>query len=334
MGKRFDDWLAEQKAAQAERKAARQARREKRAQERADKENAEGFIENLKNIDLTQERVDINDKQHFYFPEDLQAGANQGYPFIRFGIKNNNGDDKVAIYLYHPPGLSVTDGANYSGFNAGVLKAGLIGAQKMFANQDGSISEADLFATALIARDKRATPGSTIEKITSSAALKAGVATNPYTRTAFETTNIRGYQFAFKLVASNAEESAKIVAIERTFRKFLYPKRMGSIALVYPPLFHISFYAEGRINNYLPKIKPCYLTTLDSVFNATSNTFHQDTGAPVEVDLTLTFQEERVLVRQDLYPADSDIDEADGYYQEASTGGDDSAASKTKTNGD
>ena len=105
---------------------------------------------------------------------------------------------------------------------------------------------------------------------------------------------------------------------------------MGSIALVYPPLFHISFYSEGRINEYLPKIKPCYLTALDSTFNATSSTFHQDTGAPIEVDIALTFQEERVLVRQDLYPTDSDIDESDLYYQESSTGGTDDSSTGTE----
>ena len=42
---------------------------------------------------------------------------------------------------------------------------------------------------------------------------------------------------------------------------------------------------------------------------------HEDSGAPVEVDLALTFQEERVLVRQDLYKNDDTIDERkEGYY--------------------
>ena len=106
---------------------------------------------------------------------------------------------------------------------------------------------------------------------------------------------------------------------------------MGSIAVVYPPLFHIDFYVEGGISEYLPKIKPCYLTTLDTTFNSTSSTFHQDTGAPTEVDISLTFQEERTLVRQDLYTTDADITEADGYYQEASTGGKDADTTTTTT---
>ena len=324
----WSEWLKERQAAREERQKARQAKREAAEKETNLREDAEAFVENFTES-LRQERVDINEKQFYYFPNDLAAGAASGYPFIRFGIRNNEGENKVAIFLYQPPGLTVSDGVNYSGFDIGTLKGGLGAAMGALKEGASGVSEADVFATALIAKDKLITPGSTVEKITSAAGIKAGVATNPYTRTAFETTNVRGYQFTFKLVASNAKESDNIVAIERTFRKFLYPKRMGSIALVYPPLFHISFYSEGRINEYLPKIKPCYLTALDSTFNATSSTFHQDTGAPIEVDISLTFQEERVLVRQDLYPTDSDIDESDLYYQESSTGGTDDSSTGT-----
>ena len=39
------------------------------------------------------------------------------------------------------------------------------------------------------------------------------------------------------------------------------------------------------------------------------------TGAPIEVALSLTFTEEKALVRQDLYPTDDDIHERrEGYY--------------------
>tara|TARA_B100000073_G_scaffold345523_1_gene354758 strand:+ start:473 stop:1489 length:1017 start_codon:yes stop_codon:yes gene_type:complete len=316
----WSEWWAQKSAEREERRRARAERKRLAEEERSALESAQEYVENVFES-FEQERVDIDKKQHHYFPNDLAEGANTGLPFIRFGINSNKGTEKVAIYLHLPPGISVSDGVNYSGFDIGTLRGGIGKVKGMLDDGRLGISESDLFATALIAKDKIVTPGSTVEKITSAAALKAGVATNPYTRTAFETTNVRGYQFSFKMVASNAEESAKIMAIERTFRKFLYPKRMGSIAVVYPPLFHIDFYVEGSKSEYLPKIKPCYLTTLDTTFNSTSSTFHQDTGAPTEVDISLTFQEERTLVRQDLYSTDSDITEADGYYQEASTGG-------------
>ena len=118
--------------------------------------------------------------------------------------------------------------------------------------------------------------------------------------------------FSFKLIAESEEDSDAAKAIERTFRKFLYPKRAGSIALAYPPLFEISFYKGEVINQYMPNIKPCYLTSLESTFNETANTFHSD-GSPIEVNLSLGFQEERALLRDDLYANDDAIDESPGF---------------------
>jgi hypothetical protein len=59
----------------------------------------------------------------------------------------------------------------------------------------------------------------------------------------------------------------------------------------------------------MPVIKPAYLTSLQTTFNETANSVFQGTGAPVEISLGLGFQEERQLVRDDLYPNDTDIDE-------------------------
>ena len=296
-----------------------QATAEKKLRE-TERKTARQYAEDLADS-FTQERVSIEGNQIFAFPDDLSQGADQGYPFIKFSINSTDLTEKVAIYLHQPPGISVNDGANYSGFDMGILKQGFRGIKKAFDEGTAGISSADVLATALIAKDKFVGQGSTIEKITSRTALKTGVATNPFTRTAYESTNIRGYTFNFKMVASNANESASAVAIERTFRKFLYPKRAGSIAVIYPPLFNIEFYINGSINQYMPRIKPCYLTSLTSTFNATGNTFHQDTGSPVEVDIGLTFQEERALVRQDLYTTDGDITESDQYYTETSETG-------------
>lgn len=324
----FEDSRARREARKAER-AARQAEKAAQAE---DKKNAQEYAEHLADT-FTQERVSIEGNQIFAFPDDLAKGADQGYPFIKFSLDSNDGTEKVSIYLHQPPGISVNDGANYSGFDMGILKQGFRGIKKAFNEGTAGISSADVLATSLIAKDRFVSEGSTIEKITSRTALKTGVATNPYTRTAYESTNIRGYTFNFKMVASNSNESASIVAIERTFRKFLYPKRAGSVAVIYPPLFKIQFYVNKEENQYMPKIKPCYLTALTSTFNATGNTFHQDTGSPVEVDIGLTFQEERALVRQDLYPTDGDITESDQYYTEKSSTGKSEGTSSTGGSG-
>ena len=266
-----------------------------------------------------QQRVDLDGEQTYIFPSDLKDGADAGYPFVMFTVVDTRGTGKVDICLYQPPGFSVADGASYTNYDMGTLKGGV---QLANAVRKGEgVTDADLFSLALIGKDKLLN-SSTIDKITSAGSVAAGVATNPYTRTAYETTNIRTFSFSFKLVAQNAEESETAKKIERTFRKFLYPKRAGSIALVYPPLFQIRFFSEGeeRTNNYMPNIKPCYLTGLETTFNSTTVAMHKGTGAPVEVDISLAFQEERVLVRQDLYENDSTTEESEGYYKDGDMG--------------
>lgn len=264
----------------------------------------------------SQERVDLSRLHHYSYPIDLNGSAQEtGLPFIRFGIKPVTATERVAIYLYQPPGFSVSDGANYANFDVGSIRGGLNLLKSAASGQGPNITNADVGAFAMMGKDKLLGGSSTIDKITSAGAINLGIATNPYTRTAYESTNVRTFSFSFKLIAENEKESDMAKRIERTFRKFLYPKRAGSVALVYPPLIDIQFYSNGGINPYMPKIKPCYITSLESTFNEGSTAMHKDSGAPLEVNLTIGFQEERVLVRQDLYETDDSIDEKEsGYY--------------------
>ena len=85
----------------------------------------------------------------------------------------------------------------------------------------------------------------------------------------------------------------------------MYPKRRGFSSLEYPPTFRIKFMAGGNINQYMPRIIDTYLTTMTANYNATGNSFHENDGKlgapPVEVDLSMTFQEVRAITRDDLY---------------------------------
>ena len=263
-------------------------------------------------------RVDMSKEQTYFFPEDLRTSADAGYPFIMFSIEDAKGTGKVDICLYQPPGVAVSDGANYTGYDMGQLK-GIIGIGQALSSREG-ITDADVFSLSLMAKDKL-TGSETVDKITSAATVGQGIASNPYTRTAYESTNVRSFGFAFKLIAESAEESETAKNIERTFRKFLYPKRSGSIALSYPPLFRIRFFANKTINPYMPVIKPCYLTSVETTFNGGAVSIHKDTSAPVEVDISLSFQEERVLVRQDLYENDDTTEEHFGYFKDGKAGG-------------
>ena len=259
----------------------------------------------------TADRVELSANQSYVFPEKLRTAADEGHAFMKFIIEPVGGGNKVDICLYQPVGIAVSDGANYQNFDLGNIKSGLDFAKNVASGKSNNTSGSDILAAALIAKNSLSGKESGFN-IRSKAALAAGVATNPYTRTTFETVNIRTFSFSFKLVAESADDAETAKGIERSFRKFLYPKRAGALALAYPPLFRIEFYSNGEINPYMPNIKPCYLTTLESTFNETANTFHRD-GSPIEVNLSLSFQEERALLRDDLYENDDAIIERAGF---------------------
>ena len=273
----------------------------------------EGIADKIEEYE--QERVGIQKNHQFHYPLELKSGDTSKAPFIRFKLKNKDNTKNISMYLYQPPGFSVADGVNYTAFNVGTIRGG-IGLATQIASGDG-MSSADMAALAMMSKDKIFSPNATIDKITGGTALKLGVASNPYTRTAYDSTNVRNFQFDFKMIAENKDESQMILSIERTFRKFLYPKRAGSVALIYPPLFEVSFYAEGKLNKYMPTIKASYLTNVETTYNETSVAMHKTTGAPLEVNLSLQFQEERVLVRQDLYKNDASVLEQKEFHTPA-----------------
>ena len=278
------------------------------------REYIEGKIE-----EYSPARAELTHSQAYHYPLELNSEADNKFPFMRFGFAGTNAVNKIAIYLYQPPGVSVSDSTNYTTMNVGTIRGGV---QLATNFTQGNLTSGDMAALGLMSKDKLLTPGGTFEKLTSSTALKMGVATNPYTRTAYDSTNIRNFSFSFKLVAESEKEQKAIRGIERTFRKFLYPKRAGAIALAYPPLCNIQFFAEGgKRNEFMPNIKPSYLTTLDAVYNETASAVHKGTGAPIELSLTVSFQEERILTRDDLYRGennaadDNQILESDGFAE-------------------
>ena len=61
---------------------------------------------------------------------------------------------------------------------------------------------------------------------------------------------------------------------------------------------------NGAKNDFVPEIFDCYLVSLETTFNSTTNTFHGD-GAPLEVDINLSYQETRVLNRADIENANN-----------------------------
>ncbi len=254
------------------------------------------------------------------FPETLRSKvSDQGFPHVSFSMARKGVPEFNQIHLFIPSGVTSSDGMNY-----GSAELGTAG---MFANaavQGDKVGGADVLSrvTKSAKGGMGGIPG--IGGFASASELKSGIVVNPYTATTFEGVNVRSFEFAFKLVPTSASESVTAHKIESAFRKYMYPKEIGAGSLEYPPTFRIKFMAGGKVNKYMPRIIDTYLTAMTANYNATGNSFHANDGnmgaAPVEIDLTLSFQEVRPVTRDDLYSGG--LQYIDGYESAGNVVGD------------
>ncbi len=239
----------------------------------------------------------------YVYPQDLRSKSNsdQGFPHISFLADDANNDfvDPVKIHLYVPQGFSVPDAASY-----GTTDFGLLGNSENAASE--ALSEKSfgqsvkLFLNNILGK----VGAEELSPLATKQLIDDGITLNPNTAVAFETVQLRSFNFQFKMVSESAEEAQQIFRIENEFRRALYPTMQG-ISLRYPPKFRIQFLHGKKVSPYMPRILPSYLINMTTAFNSSTNMFHAD-GSPSEVDLSLTFQETKLITRDKLYDTGSD----------------------------
>jgi hypothetical protein len=141
------------------------------------------------------------------------------------------------------------------------------------------------------------------------AAVKAGLGAtvNPNTINLFKSVNLREFRFQFKLIASSQAEAIQIKNIVEFFRTTMYPNTINfddgagglnvPIGYEFPDKFEITM--KYNNNNVATKILPSVLKTVSTTYNPGSMGWHVE-GYASEVDITLTFGEERTLSRKDI----------------------------------
>jgi hypothetical protein len=220
-----------------------------------------------------------------------------------------------SISLYLPLGLAFRDNVTYENFDLGAagasMEAGLGFAESMvkglgsFVSQLTSGDNGDLAKLAGVQLASKF--GSFGAEAQAASKLAGGVTLNPNSRILFKQPNIREFTFAFKMIAKSKKEAREINEIIKLLRTELYPDEItanvgdASISLGYrfPNKFNIAFEYDGDKIPGLAKIKPCYLRDVSTTFNASQMAMHED-GNFMEVDMTLSFQETKALVRKDV----------------------------------
>jgi len=235
------------------------------------------------------------------FPESMRSSGENNHAHVCFSLSDVKNNQFGRIHLYVPSGFSVSDTANYNSVELGAIgNAGMSGSEA----SNAPATEADTTAAAANAAGNLGPLGNSVV----GTAIKNGVAINPFTNVAFTGTSVREFSFSFKLISESAKEAQVARKIENLFRKNLYPEATR-IALKYPPQFQITFYNGEDVNPFMPKIMPCFLTGLQTTFNGSSNVYHAD-GAPAEMEMQLSFQETKALVRSDLYDVEDTAEDS------------------------
>lgn len=136
-------------------------------------------------------------------------------------------------------------------------------------------------------------------KIDASGAIKTllGVP-NPFLKLNFNGVTFRNYQFQFHLAARNKEDADEIVKILAAFRYFSAPTGRDFAIFDVKYAWDIGF--SPKIEKYLFRFKPCYLIDMQVIYNSMGASAFHSNGAPIDVNLILTFKE-MVVDSQETY---------------------------------
>ena len=233
------------------------------------------------------------------FPHTLGEEVSKGGHHVSFEIIGKEfNSDVFKIHLYVPSGISLGDGANFGNIDLGTINAieGMMKKDEEGNRKMATDLEATAIGTALL---NKMGIGDDLS-VAAANQVKSGVALNNQSTLAYEGSSIRTFEMAFTLVSSNSKEAETMRIIEHTFRKYMYAKREGEFALKYPPLFRIKFMKGKEVNKFMPFIFDSYLTGMTTSYNNNGNMYHKD-GSPTDVQIQLSFQEQRQLTRDDLY---------------------------------
>lgn len=243
------------------------------------------------------EAEEIAKSIYFPCPQGIAVSDSGEYTTFNLGFLGG----AVAKALKSNPGKASKEGDPFSGFSASQALSNVADMAQMEFDAVGPIG-ASIIAARRMGADELATE------------VEFGMKTlmNPRTNTAFSGNSIRSFQFEFKMIGRNPAEVQMIDNIQKTFRKFVYAERFNktsSFMLSYPPQWTIRF-VDPLMNElkYIPKIYTCYLTGVNTVINSSSNTFRREDLSPYEIDISLQFQETKVLTRGEMVKLEEDGD--------------------------
>jgi len=268
-----------------------------------------------------QNHVGVSDLR---YPQDL---AVDNSPFMTFStqrpvydnlgsaLRSNPTGQSVTLYV--PSGYAVSDSINYESAEGGL--AGYL----IDRFSDGSITDIGVEDVASIAKQNVAGVAATIAGgaaavggslaagavtgvLTSSAvggeiqnrvSRAEGKVQNPRQYMMFKAPEMRSFSFAFSMIPQSESEAEDVIRIVKFFRKAAYPQLSATTyAYLFPDLFKISF---GN-NDSMIKMPEVACTGVETTYNPNTQSYFVRGNIPVQVDISLSFQEMKAITRADI----------------------------------
>lgn len=206
--------------------------------------------------------------------------------------------DVIALQVDERP--SARYGARYDNKEVGTILGGLAGSTSAAdsSTATGIATELALAGLMKVANAPGALFGGGGASPGDLMGLAAKATTNPFREVFFHAMDYRTFQFKYRFFPKNKSESEKVKKIIDTFKFHMHPELSANgLFYIYPSEFDIVYCYKGEENQYWHKISTCALTSLDVDYGGENFNSFQD-GSPVEVNLSLTFQELEVLTKE------------------------------------
>ncbi len=284
------------------------------------RENGNGILSQLANSTTTgfvENQNAIHTANEFNTDVELNNPSDQE-TYVSAAVSTPQYDTGVILYL--PSSIRFDDQVSYEnmelGAIGGIASAGIKTGQGVVSSLARGAGQATGSTINLLkggiadqaAARLAATRLAQKSALTSGAVSNAlAVTVNPNTINLFKSVLLRDFSFTFKLIATSQREAIEIENIIKFFRKTMYPGTIDfddvedglnvPIGYKFPDKFDITMrYNDQPVGT---KILTSVLRGFQSVYNPQSMSWHED-GKPSEVDITLSFGEERTLTRNDI----------------------------------
>jgi hypothetical protein len=210
-------------------------------------------------------------------------------------------DVEYTIFLPTPLSLNTNYAVNYTDVSVTDLGASIVSsAASGAANIAGGIlGKRNPLVGAAVAGLPKFLSSLPIKEAATFGGLETGLAINPHQELLLNGVKFREFKFVYNLIAKSKPESDIIKDIIKALKISMHPElAVSSLLFKYPSEFELLFYTtDSKENPYLFKTKRCILKNLDVSYGKNFVTF-KDTNAPVEIELSMNFQETEILTRE------------------------------------